>query len=109
MLAIVGFRHRSRRPNRALSRPPGKARPKPPKATMRLALFQPDIAQNTAAILRLGACLGVGVDLIEPFGFIFGGRRLKRVGMDYLDLADTRRHLSWERYLLDREPGRLVV
>ncbi len=69
---------------------------------MRLALFEPDIPQNTGALLRLGACLGVGVDIIEPCGFLLTDRGLKRAGMDYLDLADMRRHPSWARFLADR-------
>ena len=53
---------------------------------LRLALFEPDIPQNTGSILRLGACLGVVVDIIEPCGFVLDDRRLRRAGMDYLDL-----------------------
>ncbi len=68
---------------------------------MRLALYEPDIPQNTGAILRLGACLGVAVDLIEPFGFVWEDRRLKRAGMDYLDRVEHVRHASWARI-----PGR---
>jgi len=76
---------------------------------MRLALYEPDIPQNTGAILRLAACLGVAVDLIEPFGFIWDDRRLRRAGMDYLDLADITRHASWERFRAAHGPGRLVL
>ena len=76
---------------------------------MRLALFQPDIPQNTGALIRLGACLGVAVDLIEPLGFILDDRRLKRAHMDYLQHARITRHGSWEQFLRDREPGRLVL
>ncbi len=76
---------------------------------MRLALFEPDIPQNTAAILRLAACLGVAVDLIEPFGFLWEDRRLKRAGMDYLDLVALTRHASWARFQTARRPGRLVL
>jgi tRNA (cytidine/uridine-2'-O-)-methyltransferase len=75
---------------------------------MRLALYEPDIPQNAGALLRLGACLGVAVDLIEPAGFVLGDRRLKRAGMDYLDLAELRRHASWARFLEQRR-GRLVL
>jgi len=70
---------------------------------VRLALLEPDIPQNTAALLRLGACLGVPVDLIEPFGFVFDDRRLKRVGMDYVARATMTRHRSW----IDFEAGRV--
>jgi len=65
---------------------------------MRLALFEPDIPQNTGAILRLCACLGVAVDLIEPFGFIWDDRHLKRAGMDYLDQVEFTRHRSWSAF-----------
>lgn len=76
---------------------------------MRLALFQPDIPQNTGAMLRLAACLGVGVDIIEPCGFILDIRRVRRAGMDYLDHAEMTRHVSWDTYLGARPPGRLVL
>lgn len=75
---------------------------------MRLALFQPDIPQNTGAILRLAACMGVSVDLIEPAGFVLSDRRLKRAGMDYLDHVELARHSSWEAYSRART-GRLVL
>ena len=65
---------------------------------MRLVLYEPDIPQNAGAILRLGACLGVPVDLVEPCGFLLDDRRLKRAGMDYLELAQMTRHSSWQAY-----------
>ena len=55
---------------------------------MRLALYQPDIPQNTGTILRLAACMGVCVDIIEPTGFAFSDARMKRAGMDYIDQVD---------------------
>jgi tRNA (cytidine/uridine-2'-O-)-methyltransferase len=76
---------------------------------MRLALYEPDIPQNTGAILRLAACCGVAVDLIEPFGFLWEDRRLKRAGMDYLDSVEIARHASWARFKASRAPGRLVL
>ena len=76
---------------------------------MRLALFQPDIAPNVGAMLRLCACLGVGTDVIEPCGFVWSDARLKRAGMDYLDRVALRRHPSWEAYRAVRGPGRLVL
>lgn len=76
---------------------------------MRLALFQPDIAQNTGTMLRLAACLGVAVDIIEPCGFALDERRFRRAGMDYLDRVDLRRHSSWAAYSRARTPGRLVL
>jgi tRNA (cytidine/uridine-2'-O-)-methyltransferase len=76
---------------------------------MRLALYQPDIAQNTGTILRLAACMGVAVDVIEPCGFPFDDRRLRRAGMDYLDQVDLTRHSSWNAYVSGRQPGRLIL
>ena len=76
---------------------------------MRLALYEPDIPQNTGAILRLAACCGVAVDLIEPFGFLWEDRRLKRAGMDYLDRVAIARHASWARFCAARDDGRLVL
>lgn len=81
---------------------------------MRLALFQPDIPQNTGTLLRLGACLGVELDIIEPCGFVFSEANLKRAGMDYLHLVKYRRHDSWNDFLEYRknnqeEYGRLVL
>ena len=65
---------------------------------MRLALYQPDIPQNTGAMLRLAACMGVAVDIVEPCGFLLDDRRLQRVGMDYLDHVSVTRHSSWDRF-----------
>jgi len=76
---------------------------------MRLVLFEPDIPQNAGTILRLAACLGVGVDVIEPCGFVWSEPRLRRAGMDYLEFAQVRRHSSWNAYRDSRQPGRLVL
>ncbi len=79
---------------------------------MRLALYEPDIPQNTGAMLRLAACLGVAVDIIEPCGFLLDDRRLRRVGMDYLDRVELVRHSSWRafrRTAAARRSGRLVL
>ncbi|MGH6891390.1 MAG: tRNA (cytidine(34)-2'-O)-methyltransferase, partial [Dongiaceae bacterium] len=78
---------------------------------MRLALYQPDIPQNTGAILRLAACLGLPVDVIEPCGFVFDDKRLRRAGMDYLDFVELRRHGSWEAYRVWHAAtgGRLIL
>lgn len=65
---------------------------------LRIALYQPDIAGNTGTILRLAACLGLGVDIIEPAGFDLSDRNLKRAGMDYLAAVTLTRHVSWERF-----------
>jgi tRNA (cytidine/uridine-2'-O-)-methyltransferase len=70
---------------------------------MRLALFEPDIPQNTGSLLRLGACLGVGVDIIEPCGFLLTDRNFRRAGLDYLDLAQMHRHRSWAEFLVNKQ------
>lgn len=75
---------------------------------MRLALHEPDIAGNVGTLLRLGACLGVPVDLIEPMGFPWGAAALRRAGMDYADAADVRRHADWDAFRA-ATPGRLVL
>ncbi|MEJ0041193.1 MAG: TrmH family RNA methyltransferase [Rhizomicrobium sp.] len=64
---------------------------------MRLVLFEPDIPQNCGSLLRLGACLGVPVDIVEPCGFVLGEARMRRAGMDYLERAEMVRHASWRR------------
>ena len=77
---------------------------------LRLALYQPDIPQNTGALLRLAACFGVGVDLIEPFGFLFDDRRLRRAALDYAALAEVVRHPSWAAFVAARpSESRLVL
>lgn len=74
-----------------------------------LALYQPDIPQNTGTLLRLGACLGVPVHIIEPAGFIWSEKSLKRAGMDYLDQVDIVRHRSYEAFSGEIESSRLVL
>ncbi|WP_169054315.1 tRNA (cytidine(34)-2'-O)-methyltransferase [Nitratireductor sp. XY-223] len=69
------------------------------KYDLRIALFQPDIPGNTGTILRMAACLGIAVDVIEPAGFDMSDRALKRAGMDYLEQAALTRHQSWRRFL----------
>lgn len=76
---------------------------------MRLVLYEPDIPQNAGTILRLAACLAVGVDIVEPCGFVWSEPRLRRAGMDYLEFAEVARHSSWAAYLAARRPGRLVL
>lgn len=78
---------------------------------MRLALYQPEIPQNTGTLMRLGACMGVGIDIIEPCGFIWDDARLKRAGMDYMELANVTRHPSFEEFLksLDCHPLRRLA
>ncbi|MEA2870677.1 MAG: tRNA (cytidine/uridine-2-O-)-methyltransferase [Hyphomicrobiales bacterium] len=65
---------------------------------MQLALYEPDIAQNTGTILRLCACLGVAAHIIEPAGFPVSDRAFRRAGMDYLDQVTLRRHSSWAAF-----------
>ena len=65
---------------------------------MRIALYQPDIPQNTGNIFRLGACLGISVDIIEPTGFIFDDKKFKRSAMDYIDHIDFKRHSEWQHF-----------
>jgi tRNA (cytidine/uridine-2'-O-)-methyltransferase len=76
---------------------------------LRLALFEPDIPQNTGDLLRLAACLGVEVDLIEPYGFLLDDRRLKRAALDYFAKRSVRRHASWEAFLAEHDPGSRLV
>ncbi|MVA99503.1 tRNA methyltransferase [Nitratireductor sp. CAU 1489] len=76
----------------------------------RLALYQPDIPGNTGAILRLGACVGMAVDVIGPAGFDLSDRALKRAGMDYLAMAALTRHDDWAAFAARREAeGRRLV
>ncbi|CDZ69611.1 TRNA (cytidine(34)-2'-O)-methyltransferase [Neorhizobium galegae bv. orientalis] len=77
---------------------------------LRIALYQPDIPGNTGTILRLAACLGLSVDIIEPAGFDISDRNLKRSGMDYLDSVTLARHINWQRFEEWRKAnGRRVV
>jgi tRNA (cytidine/uridine-2'-O-)-methyltransferase len=78
---------------------------------MRIALFQPDIPQNTGTILRLCACLNVEAHIIEPAGFPVSDRHFRRAGMDYLDQVAIQRHDSWAKFAQwRREKGfRLIL
>ena len=78
---------------------------------MRLALYQPDIPQNTGTLLRFAACMGLAVDIIEPCGFLLDDKRLRRAGMDYLHNVAVTRHDSWERFIAaqNRPDVRLVL
>jgi tRNA (cytidine/uridine-2'-O-)-methyltransferase len=73
---------------------------------MRLALYQPDIAQNTGTMLRLAACLGVGVDVIAPTGFDMTDRALRRAGLDYLAHVEIVRHASFAHFEAARQRSR---
>lgn len=70
---------------------------------IRIALYQPDIAGNTGTILRMAACFGIAVDIIEPAGFDLSDRTLRRAGMDYLEMAALTRHLD---FALSKRGGR---
>lgn len=78
---------------------------------MRLVLFQPDIPQNTGALMRIGACFRVPLDIVEPCGFPFDDRRLKRTVMDYGGGCEIARHVSWPQFLAAHRArgGRLVL
>lgn len=76
---------------------------------MRIALYQPDIPQNTGTILRMAVCFGLPVDIIEPCGFLFDDKLLRRAGMDYLPKAKITRYPSWEHFLKQKPNGRLIL
>lgn len=76
---------------------------------MRLALYQPDIPQNLGAAIRLAACLGVGLDVIEPCGFPLTDKSLKRAALDYAERAEVVRHSSFARFLTNLGGQRLVL
>lgn len=75
---------------------------------MRIALFEPDIAGNLGTLLRLAACMGVGVDVIEPAGFAWSDRSLARAGMDYAASAHLARHADWAAFVAAAR-GRIVL
>jgi tRNA (cytidine/uridine-2'-O-)-methyltransferase len=79
--------------------------------TLRIALYEPDIPQNTGTVLRLCACLGIEAHLIEPAGFPASDRAFRRAGMDYLDAVTLLRHRSWREFQSWRRPAgyRLVL
>jgi tRNA (cytidine/uridine-2'-O-)-methyltransferase len=76
---------------------------------MRIALFEPEIAGNVGAVLRLGACLGVPVDLIEPLGFDWDDKRVRRTAMDYIDHVTVSRHANFEAFQQSVAPRRLLL
>ncbi|MDR1907899.1 MAG: tRNA methyltransferase [Holosporales bacterium] len=76
---------------------------------MRLALYQTEIAQNLGTMLRLGACLGVSVDVIEPIGFPWDDKRMQRAGMDYIDLVNVTRHKSFDDFISAIDASRSSV
>lgn len=76
---------------------------------MRIALFEPEIAGNVGAVLRLGACMGAAVDLIEPMGFTWDDRRVRRAAMDYIDHVVVNRHAGFEAFKATIGKSRLVL
>ncbi|MCL4674422.1 MAG: tRNA (cytidine(34)-2'-O)-methyltransferase [Sphingomonadaceae bacterium] len=77
---------------------------------MRIALYQPEIAGNVGAVLRLGACIGAAVELIEPMGFVWDDKRVRRAAMDYIDHVSVTRHAGFEAFLATLAPtARLVL
>ncbi len=79
------------------------------QSRMRIALFEPEIAGNVGAVLRLCACMGAGVDLIEPMGFVWDDRRVRRSAMDYIDHVAVARHASFEVFKATIGSRRLVL
>ena len=77
---------------------------------MRIALYQPEIPQNTGTLMRLCACMSINLDIIHPCGFVWNDRHLRRAGMDYTDIAVVHHHISWEAFLTwSAENHRLVL
>lgn len=76
---------------------------------MKLALYQPDIAPNVGTLLRLGACMNVAVDIIEPCGFPFGAKDLRRAAMDYADLSSVKRYPGWDAFIEENRDRRLIL
>jgi tRNA (cytidine/uridine-2'-O-)-methyltransferase len=76
---------------------------------MRLALYQPDMPSNTGTMMRLCACLGIGLDIIEPCGFPLDDSKLKRAAMDYIEYLDYKRFRSWQDFNEQTKGKRLVL
>ena len=76
---------------------------------MRIALFQPDIPQNTGAAIRVCACLGLGLDIIEPCGFLWNEKKMTRTAMDYKNHVDIQRHLNWDAFHETYKNNRIIL
>lgn len=76
---------------------------------LRLALFQPDIAPNAGTLMRLCACMGVAMDIIEPCGFVLSDKTLRRAGMDYMEGLDLTRHADWDNFRNQSQSRRIVA
>ena len=74
-----------------------------------IALYQPDIPQNTAAVIRLCACFGTTLEIIEPCGFQLNDKRLKRVAMDYLNKSKIKTYSSYENFLIKKKGSRIIL
>lgn len=75
---------------------------------IKVCLYQPDIPQNVGAMMRLCACLGVSLDVIEPCGFIWNEKKVRQAGMDYVDAVTLTRHSAWQKFI-ESNPGRRIV
>lgn len=76
---------------------------------MRIILFEPEIPQNTGAIIRSASCFGFSVHMIEPFGFIFSDRKMKRSSMDYANDVEITTYSSWDNFLSRKDDGRILL
>jgi tRNA (cytidine/uridine-2'-O-)-methyltransferase len=76
---------------------------------MKLALFQPDIPQNTGAMIRICACFDVGIDIIHPTGYVFNQKNIKQVAMDYLSSVSLNEHDSWNNFLEANKGNRIIL
>lgn len=76
---------------------------------MHLVLYQPEIPHNVGALMRFAACMDLSLDIIEPCGFLFSDKHLKRAGMDYIDLAVIMKHGSWNEFCKAREGCRRIA
>ena len=76
---------------------------------LNIALYQPDIPQNTAAIIRLCSCFNTTLEIIEPCGFLLNNKRLKRVAMDYLDTSKIVIYKSYENFLINKKNSRIIL
>lgn len=77
--------------------------------SINLALFQPEIPQNTGAAMRLTACMGIRLDIIEPTTFIWDDAKIRRSAMDYIDFVDLKRHANWESFRTTYQGRRIIL
>lgn len=76
---------------------------------LRLALFQPEIPQNTGAAMRLCACMGLPLEIIEPCGFVWDESKIRKSAMDYIDHVTLNRHKSWDNFIETRKDSRIIL